>query len=146
VPLDRKKHPLYGTWINMRSRCNTPTCPDYPLYGGRGIRVCSRWDDFYAFVEDMGERPEAHTLDRIDTNGNYEPKNCRWANATTQSRNSRTKHNCSTGVRGVNPHTDGGYVARIYSGGKRVYLGYFKTLSEAKQARSKAEKELGWFS
>ena len=57
----------------MRSRCNNPHATDYEYWGGRGIKVCKRWDDFENFVADMGERPEGMTLDRIDPDGDYEP-------------------------------------------------------------------------
>lgn len=84
----RTDHPLYGTYANMMQRCYSETCKDYPIYGGRGIAVCDRWrDDFLNFAEDMGERPAAHTLDRIDPNGDYSPGNCRWADHATQRRN-----------------------------------------------------------
>lgn len=84
-------HPLYFTWTNMRGRCNNPLDANYKHYGGRGISVCARWDDFSAFLEDMGEKPSPdHSIDRIDNNGNYEPSNCRWATKLTQSRNTRT--------------------------------------------------------
>ena len=84
------KHPLYNTWSNMRRRCNSITNPCYWLYGGRGVKVCPRWSkSFWLFVRDMGERPEGHSLDRIDPNGNYCPENCRWADKQTQSLNRR---------------------------------------------------------
>jgi hypothetical protein len=71
----------------MRKRCNNPNTNHWKYYGARGITVCERLDDFAAFLEDMGELPEGHSLDRIDPNGNYTPSNCRWATAKTQMRN-----------------------------------------------------------
>jgi hypothetical protein len=80
----------YRAWKHMRERCNNPNAADYGRYGGRGIRVCTRWDDYSAFLSDLGDRPgPTHSLDRIDVNGNYEPGNCRWADIKTQARNRR---------------------------------------------------------
>ena len=85
------KHPLYQTWSSMRKRCNCPTDHAYPRYGGRGISVCARWDNFETFIEDVGERPSArHSIDRKDNDGNYEPGNVRWATAREQEHNKAT--------------------------------------------------------
>jgi len=82
-----KTHPLYRVWTGMRARCNQPNNSSYPNYGAKGITVCDRWDDFNAFVEDMGERPLNCTLDRIDSTKGYTPSNCRWSDRHTQNCN-----------------------------------------------------------
>lgn len=88
-----KKTVEYRAWIHMRGRCNTKTDHRYEYYGGRGISVCSRWDDYENFLADMGRRPDGYSLDRIDVNGNYEPGNCRWASEITQKNNTRRNVN-----------------------------------------------------
>jgi hypothetical protein len=93
------KSPAYCSWQDMKTRCYNPRRDKYLRYGGRGIRVCDRWLHFVNFLEDMGERPPGHTLDRIDNDGNYEPGNCRWATPTVQSNNnSRNKKIVIAGV------------------------------------------------
>jgi hypothetical protein len=87
-----KRSSLYPTWVawqSMHWRCTNERRRDFPAYGGRGITVCPRWSSFPLFLSDMGARPIGGSLDRIDVNGNYEPGNCRWANATQQSNNKR---------------------------------------------------------
>lgn len=95
----KASHPLYWIYNDMVRRCIEPSHKRWASYGGRGIRVCQRWlDDFWAFVEDMGERPEGRTasgsralyvLDRIDNDGNYEPSNCRWTTYSVSGSNRR---------------------------------------------------------
>lgn len=77
----------YRAWQNMRKRCNNKKSEDYSSYGGRGIKVCERWDSFINFLNDMGYAPDGFSLDRIDVNGGYNPDNCRWADIKTQARN-----------------------------------------------------------
>lgn len=91
------KHGLQGTkeykaWQGMKKRCNNPKDSAYHNYGGRGIRVCDRWQNsFEAFYQDMGPSPSPdRSLERIDNDGNYRPGNCTWATRLSQSNNKRT--------------------------------------------------------
>lgn len=86
----RTRSPEYVTWAMMRARCLNPNHADFKNYGGRGIVCDPRWRSFENFLIDMGERPEGHTLERIDCNGNYERSNCKWIPAKEQARNRRT--------------------------------------------------------
>lgn len=125
----------------MRNRCNNPNNSDYGHYGGKGIKVCERWNSFENFLLDMGDKPSPNvTLDRIDPYGNYEPSNCRWATLTQQAYNKLRRYKPN---RGVTFHkSTGQWQARIQIGGVRIYLGVYKTEKEAIQARYKAEEHL----
>lgn len=98
-----KVSPLYTAWRGMRQRCLNTKNPGYPYYGGRGISICIQWNKFEQFAADMGPPPMGYSLDRRDTNGNYEPSNCRWASKSTQMFNRRPyKIQRSQGVRNHN--------------------------------------------
>lgn len=90
-PKRRAEHQLYRLWVAMRQRCRDPHASNFAHYGGRGVSVCHRWEDFDSFCADIPPRPSMeHTLDRIDNDGNYEPGNVRWSTRTEQNRNRRT--------------------------------------------------------
>jgi hypothetical protein len=84
--------PEYIAWDGMIQRCTNPKNRAWLYYGARGIRVCKRWlRSFAAFYEDMGRRPRCRSLDRRNNDGNYSPRNCRWATKATQMRNKRQR-------------------------------------------------------
>jgi hypothetical protein len=89
----------YRTWRAMRERCASPNNKDFKDYGGRGIKVCVRWEKFENFLADMGPRPKGRSLHRVDNNGLYEPENCKWETWTEQARNRRPRKFYSTYLR-----------------------------------------------
>ena len=89
-----KKHgqwgtPTYFVWAQMLQRCNNPKSPVYEYYGGRGIKVCRRWHDYSAFLQDMGNAPLGLTLERKINSGHYCKRNCCWATRKVQANNRR---------------------------------------------------------
>lgn len=91
--------PEYRSWKAMVARCHNPHNIGYKNYGGRGIKVCDRWLDFVNFLADMGRRPQNMTLDRINSDENYEPGNCRWASDSEQNKNRKLNQSGEHGPR-----------------------------------------------
>lgn len=128
----------YCSWARMRSRCNNPNNPGYGDYGGRGISCCERWDNFWLFLEDMGERPPGTSIDRIDFNGNYEKSNCRWAIPAIQAINKRLRKDSSSGLKGVHRHRRSGMWAAQF---KHRHIGLFSSAEEASLAHDNEESK-----
>lgn len=75
----KERLPEYPIWLAMRQRCNNQNNKKYPRYGGRGIKICQRWNDFWLFLKDMSQRPSSdYSIERVNNDGNYEPDNCIW--------------------------------------------------------------------
>ena len=120
----------------MRERCDDKSNKNY---GGRGIAVCDEWrDSFESFYRDMGDRPSPkHSIERMDVDGGYSKDNCRWATAVEQGRNRRVFNDF--GTHGISLSKEKTYRVDIGLEGKAIYVGTFKTLTEARLARESAE-------
>jgi hypothetical protein len=116
--LGGKELPEHYTWRSMVDRCTRQTTVGYEYYGGRGITVCKRWLKYENFLADMGVRPsKEHSLERIDTNKGYSPKNCKWATRSEQQKNKIT----------TKIYTNGAFVGTLVECAK--YIGVSKALA-----------------
>lgn len=120
--------PEWNAWMSMFSRCYDPNNKRYSRYGGRGIKVCERWNgSFENFLSDMGPRPSnKHTLDRLDNDGNYEPGNCGWRTKTQQNNNR------------------GSYNVRIQVGDRDLTLAEWSRETGVSEACMTYRRSIGW--
>lgn len=133
------KYPrLYNIWKGMRSRVNSTEARKVYSYSSKNITVCEEWQYFDSFKEWALNNGYSDNLsiDRKDNDSGYSPDNCRWANATTQSENTRKlyAHNSSK-YRGVSKNKSGQFHAYVGIGNSRINIGYYPTALEAAKAR-----------
>ncbi len=131
-------NPIYDCWIAIKARCLNSQHPEYKNYGGRGIKICSQWvNSFETFLKDVGNKPnKKSTIDRINNDGDYEPKNCRWISIQEQQKNRRNNGI----VVGVNyEKSRNRWRATITRFGNKTFLGRYKNFDDAVKARRKAE-------
>lgn len=146
-----KNSPEYQSYVAMIHRCYDSKRKGWEYYGGRGISVEDRWIEpspqgFLNFLQDMGERPEGSSLDRIDSNKNYSKENCRWASARVQGHNKNIakKSNSTSKYRGVSLRKKTGkFMSRIGNGcGGYEWLGEFDCEIDAAKAYNKRALEI----
>lgn len=135
----------YRSWADMLQRCSNPKSNRYKDYGGRGISVCDSWLTFENFYADMGDKPsKSYSIDRIDNEGDYTPKNCKWSNPTEQVLNQRLRKDNKHGVKGIFFNKQlGKYTPRLTVSGTNHNLGCYTDWFEAVCARKSAEIRYG---
>lgn len=136
--------PTYKTWEMMLQRCTNPNYDRYQDYGGKGVTVCERWSEpkgkgFLNFLEDMGERPEGKTLNRINCSSLYSKNTCEWADLSLQAYDKGLSKLNTSGKTGVSLTKKGMWRAYISFKKKTIYLGDFSSMNEAIRAREEAE-------
>lgn len=131
----------YKTWLSMKERCTNPNSKSYSKYGAIGVEICERWiSSFENFLEDMGERPNGMTLNRVGGVPLYSKDTCEWATSSVQGYDQKKKNTNTSGKSGVSSTKYGTWTAYIDCN-KRLHLGTFKTFEAAVAAREKAEIE-----
>lgn len=149
--LRRHSNRLYHTWSEMRRRCNG-SGSNKKYYSGKGIRYYGAWDDFDLFAKwaiESGYAPGLE-IDRIDSDADYTPDNCRWVTHKVNSRNRKARSNSKTGVAGVTTRArkDGSiaYRVTIKTDAGNKHLGTYDSLERAADVRKEAELKYWGFS
>jgi hypothetical protein len=124
----------YRKWDSMIGRCYRPSHPGFKYYSGRGVTVCERWQDYKAFLTDMGEAPPGLWLDRIDNSKGYEPGNCRWVTPKQSAANRRKRSQVPGSMRQL-ARAAGVSYARVYQRVTRGLWPLDKALSVPVQRR-----------
>lgn len=134
------KTPEYTAWAEIKRRCYNPKSSDYKYWGGKGITMCNEWQkDFLSFYNHIGPRPaDNYSVDRIDSNRNYEPGNVKWSTKEEQSNNRVMLKNNTSGYTGVSYNSRAKKWRAKY---RNKHIGYFDTFEQAIIAHKKAENE-----
>lgn len=132
-------HPIYHRWESMRDRVLNKNNKKYKFYGGRGIRICDEWNEFLPFYEWANQNgfSKELELDRKDTNGNYEPSNCRFVTKEVNLRNVRKQNKRIGRNWGISTNKSKTYHVQVFQDGKLNHVGNFKTLESAIEHRDK---------
>lgn len=138
------RSPTYASWIAMKVRCYSENSVHYEYYGGRGIKVCERWlESFENFFEDMGERPEGMTLNRIRDAEIYSKETCEWASKSVQGFDQRRSSDNTSGKTGVRWDKNGQkWVASISFEKEVIHIGRYINFEDACEARDALSLEL----
>lgn len=129
-------------WINMRQRCTSPKAEPFKYYGGKGIYVCTDWEDsFLKFYQDMGVAPIGHQLDRIDSKKGYFKENCRWISRYRNSHDKVLPDKKNGLPRGISVIRLGRYTATIKINQRNYALGTFLSKGEAVEVYRAIYKE-----
>lgn len=133
------KSATYCSWLHMKQRCDNPNFHQYEDYGGKGVRYTPRWKSFENFLEDMGERPEGMTLNRLQRSLLYSKETCNWATKSEQNYDKSSSRN-SSGKIGVSFYKAAEkWSAEIGVNGNKIKLGLFENFEDAVKARLAAE-------
>lgn len=140
---------IYSCWLDMIRRCYNPKSKNYKYYGARNVTVCDEWkNNFISFykwalkngfeIEKYGKKSKCYSLDRIDNNGNYEPKNCKFSSKRQQNINKRPSFPNTSGYVGICKHSSGNrWYGRVRdNNGKILYTGMSKDIIEAVKMRN----------
>lgn len=132
---------VYNIWTLMVQRCTNEKCNGYENYGGRGVTVCQQWlESFEKFYEDMGDKPDGYSLDRIDNEKGYSKNNCKWSTRHEQSINTRKYKSNSSGRTGVYLNKSNGmWFSQIQSHGVSYRSKDFPKFEDAVAARELLE-------